>query len=116
MLYRLLFQAAAGTLLTFGRDSRHLGGDLGLAPSDVLFIQPNYAYVGEAREPVTERNRPATGGAPQAARPAGAAEGPTVFNGAEAGLGRGWNDGPLEFPPEQVPKPGRCRPRQRHRR
>jgi hypothetical protein len=30
VLYRLLFQAAAGTLLTFGRDSRHLGGDLGL--------------------------------------------------------------------------------------
>jgi hypothetical protein len=30
VLYRLLFQAAAATLLTFGRDPRHLGGDLGV--------------------------------------------------------------------------------------
>jgi Putative transposase/Transposase zinc-binding domain len=30
VLYRLLFQAVAGTLLTFGRDPRHLGGDLGV--------------------------------------------------------------------------------------
>jgi Putative transposase len=30
VLYRLLFQAVAGTLLTFGRDPRPLGGDLGV--------------------------------------------------------------------------------------
>jgi len=30
LLYRLLFQAAASTLLRFGRDPRHLGGDLGV--------------------------------------------------------------------------------------
>lgn len=30
VLYRLLFQASAETLLTFGRDPRHLGGDLGV--------------------------------------------------------------------------------------
>jgi hypothetical protein len=30
VLYRLLVQAVAGTLLTFGRDPRHLGGDLGV--------------------------------------------------------------------------------------
>jgi hypothetical protein len=29
-LYRLLFQAGAETLMTFGRDPRHLGGDLGV--------------------------------------------------------------------------------------
>ncbi|MBI1846188.1 MAG: transposase zinc-binding domain-containing protein, partial [Candidatus Rokubacteria bacterium] len=29
LLYRLLFQAAASTRLRFGRDQRHLGGDLG---------------------------------------------------------------------------------------
>jgi hypothetical protein len=30
LLYRLLFQAAASTLTRFGRDPRHLGGDLGV--------------------------------------------------------------------------------------
>ncbi len=30
LLYRLLFHAAASTLLRFGRDPRHLGGDLGV--------------------------------------------------------------------------------------
>jgi hypothetical protein len=30
LIYRLLFQAAASTLLRFGRDPRHLGGDLGV--------------------------------------------------------------------------------------
>jgi hypothetical protein len=30
MIYTLLFQAAANTLLTFGRDPRHLGGTLGI--------------------------------------------------------------------------------------
>ena len=30
LLYRLLFQAAASTLLRFGRDPRHLGGELGV--------------------------------------------------------------------------------------
>jgi hypothetical protein len=30
VLYRLLFQAVADTLLPFGRDPRHLGGDLGV--------------------------------------------------------------------------------------
>jgi len=30
VIYRLLFQAAAETLLTFGRDSRHLGGLIGV--------------------------------------------------------------------------------------
>ena len=30
LIYRLLFQTAASTLLRFGRDPRHLGGDLGV--------------------------------------------------------------------------------------
>jgi len=30
LLYTLLFRAAADTLTTFGRDPRHLGGDLGV--------------------------------------------------------------------------------------
>ncbi len=30
LIYRLLFQSAASTLLRFGRDRRHLGGDLGV--------------------------------------------------------------------------------------
>ena len=30
LIYRLLFQAAASTLIRFGRDPRHLGGDLGV--------------------------------------------------------------------------------------
>ena len=30
LIYRLLFQAAASTLLRFGRDPRHLGGELGI--------------------------------------------------------------------------------------
>ena len=30
LIYRLLFQAAASTLLSFGRDPQHLGGDLGV--------------------------------------------------------------------------------------
>jgi hypothetical protein len=30
LLYRLLFQSAASTLLRFGRDPRHLGGDMGV--------------------------------------------------------------------------------------
>jgi hypothetical protein len=30
LLYRLLFQSAASTLLRFGRDPRHLGGDVGV--------------------------------------------------------------------------------------
>jgi hypothetical protein len=30
LIYRLLFQSAASTLLRFGRDPRHLGGDLGV--------------------------------------------------------------------------------------
>src|SRR3989442_7809179 len=30
LIYRLLFQAAASTLTRFGRDPRHLGGDIGL--------------------------------------------------------------------------------------
>lgn len=30
LIYRLLFQAAASTLLRFGRDPRHLGGDVGM--------------------------------------------------------------------------------------
>jgi hypothetical protein len=31
LLYRLLFQAAASTLTRFGRDPRHLGGELGVS-------------------------------------------------------------------------------------
>jgi len=30
LIYRLLFQSAASTLVSFGRDPRHLGGDLGV--------------------------------------------------------------------------------------
>ena len=30
LIYRLLFQSAASTLLRFGRDPRHLGGDVGV--------------------------------------------------------------------------------------
>jgi hypothetical protein len=48
LIYRLLFQAAASTLLRFGRDPRHLGGQLGITAVLHTWGQPD--AVGGSRK------------------------------------------------------------------
>src|SRR3990170_3417015 len=45
LVYRLLFHAAASTLLRFGRDPRHLGGDLGVTAVLHTWGQPLTQHV-----------------------------------------------------------------------
>jgi hypothetical protein len=66
LLYRLLFQSAASTLLRFGRDPRHLGGDLGVTAVLHTWGQPltqhvpvNCIVTGGARAPDGPRWIPA---------------------------------------------------------
>jgi hypothetical protein len=45
LIYRLLFQSAASTLVSFGRDPRHLGGDLGVTAVLHTWGQPLTQHV-----------------------------------------------------------------------